>query len=148
MEVTACFHTGHFPLLMPLTCSPSGWRDEGPQPVHRGITGEMCRHCQTSTPVETQQIRGSGRVEGEARRSGAHVNVRSPARGGGLGDVCPIQSGIKAPFRLLAATEMCGNHVMCLGKGSGRASQCEHSPASEVLHQAFAHASIKKGSQM
>lgn len=24
VEVTACFHTGHFPLLMPLTCSPSG----------------------------------------------------------------------------------------------------------------------------
>lgn len=58
-------------------------------------------------------------VEGEARRSDAHVNVRLSARSGGLGDVCLIQSGMKARFRLLATTEMCGNHVMCLEKGSG-----------------------------
>lgn len=44
------FHTGHFLLLLPLTCRPSGLRDDRLRPIQRWIRGR----CDTTTKYQLQ----------------------------------------------------------------------------------------------
>lgn len=151
------FRTGHFLLPMPLTCSPSGVERWGAAANPGGDYGEMCHHYKISTSVEMKEIKGStggrwGRtLRGKSRfhvwfmaqaaASDMFVSFHLKYKGRQGGNVLFISHDWDVCSVVLRGVGLGGiGGIQVLWKQQG--FTVFHT-ASEVLHQAFAHAYIK-----